>query len=115
MNALNYTEIRGKRCRIMWIQRDPNQRRSGTGNIFVKNLPLSVDSKALADIFGMIKPVASAKVVLDETGASRGYGYVTFFSDADSRAAVENVHGMEFGGQTLDVKPFVSKQARLKA
>ena len=115
MQALNYTEIRGKRCRIMWSQRDPNARRSGVGNVFVKNLPPSVDSKALAEIFGVMRPVASAKVVTDETGASRCYGYVTFFSDADAKNAVENINGMEFGGLTLDVKPFVTKQVRLKA
>ena len=115
MAALNYTEIRGKRCRIMWSQRDPNVRRSGVGNVFVKNLPPTVDSKALAEIFGVMRPVASAKVVTDEAGASRCYGYVTFFTDADAKNAVENIHGMEFGGLTLDVKPFVTKQARLKA
>jgi len=115
MAALNYTEIRGKRCRIMWSQRDPNVRRSGVGNVFVKNLPPTVDSKALAEIFGVMRPVASAKVVTDEAGVSRCYGYVTFFTDADAKNAVENIHGMEFGGLTLDVKPFVTKQARLKA
>ena len=115
MSALNYTEIRGKRCRIMWSQRDPNVRRSGVGNVFVKNLPPTVDSKALAEIFGVMRPVASAKVVTDEAGVSRCYGYVTFFTDADAKNAVENIHGMEFGGLTLDVKPFVTKQARLKA
>ena len=99
----------------MWSQRDPNVRRSGVGNVFVKNLPPTVDSKALAEIFGVMRPVASAKVVTDEAGVSRCYGYVTFFTDADAKNAVENIHGMEFGGLTLDVKPCVTKQARLKA
>jgi hypothetical protein len=65
MAALNYTELRGRKCRIMWSQRDPNVRRAGVGNVFVKNLPPTVDSKALAEIFGVMRPVASAKVVTD--------------------------------------------------
>jgi polyadenylate-binding protein len=115
MAAYNYTEIRGKKCRIMWSQRDPNSRRAGVGNVFVKNLPPTVDSKALADIFGVVKPVASAKVVTDEQGNSRCYGYVTFNSEADAKQAVDTIHGMPFLDQTLDVKPFVPKSQRVKA
>jgi polyadenylate-binding protein len=115
MKAVNYSQIRGKKCRIMWSQRDPNARRSGTGNVFVKNLPKSVDSKALADIFSEVRQVASAKVVTDENGESRCYGYVTFYSDADAKFAVENINGMEFGDLVLDVKPFVTKATRVKA
>ena len=32
-----------------------------------------------------MRPVASAKVVTDEAGVSRCYGYVTFFTDADAK------------------------------
>lgn len=110
MGTLNYSEIRGKKCRMMWSQRDPNTRRNGVGNLFVKNLPPTVDSKSLADVFNVIRPVASAKVVTDEAGKSRGYGYVTFFSDDDARTAVATINGMEFEGRTLDVAPFVPRK-----
>lgn len=36
MEQLNYTELKGKPMRIMWVRRDPTVRKTGRGNIFVK-------------------------------------------------------------------------------
>ena len=51
LETLNYTQINGKPIRIMWSHRDPAQRKSGVGNLFIKNLEDSIDHKALHDTF----------------------------------------------------------------
>jgi RNA recognition motif-containing protein len=38
LDTLNYSSIKGRSCRLMWTQRDPSARKSGAGNIYVKNL-----------------------------------------------------------------------------
>lgn len=45
LQELNYHPLRNSPIRIMWSQRDPSMRRTGTGNIFIKNLDVEIDNK----------------------------------------------------------------------
>jgi polyadenylate-binding protein len=112
LRELNYTPIRNKPCRIMWSQRDPNNRKTGFGTIFVKNIPPSIDHKMLAETFSHVGSVSSARVAINESGGSRGYGYVTFESEKDAAAAVASMRNFEFEGFNVEVRPFVPKASR---
>ncbi|KAG2737236.1 RNA-binding domain-containing protein, partial [Suillus brevipes Sb2] len=73
LEQLNYSLIKNRACRIMWSQRDPALRKTGQGNIFIKNLDEAIDNKALDHTFAAFGNVLSCKVATDEQGRSKGY------------------------------------------
>lgn len=113
LDTMNFTMIKSKACRIMWSQRDPSLRRSGVGNIFVKNLHESIDNKQLYDTFSLFGNILSCKVVTDrETGKSKGYGYVHYETAEAANAAIEKLDGMLIDGQEVQVGHFMRRNER---
>ncbi len=113
LDTMQFTEIKGKACRIMWSQRDPSLRKSGVGNIFVKNLAKSVDNKNLFDIFSMFGNILSCKVAVSgDDGESKGYGYVHFETAEAAQEAVAKLNGASIDDSEVTVTPFVRVQER---
>jgi len=112
LDELNYTQIKGRPCRIMWSQRDPNLRKSGQGNIFIKNLDAAIDNKALHDTFAAFGNILSCKVAQDENGNSKGYGFVHYETDEAAAAAIKHVNGMLLNEKKVYVGHHIPKKDR---
>lgn len=93
LDTMNFKDIRNKACRIMWSHRDPSLRKSGLGNIFVKNLDPEIDNKTLYDTFSIYGNILSCKVATDKNGVSLGYGFVHFESEASARDSIAECNG----------------------
>lgn len=115
LDTLNYSSIKGRSCRIMWSQRDPSLRKSGAGNVFVKNLDPNIDNKALYDTFSLFGNILSCKVASDSSGKSRGYGFVHYETEEAAKSSIERVHGMQIGEKTVQVTAFVKREEKEKA
>ncbi|KAL9115078.1 MAG: hypothetical protein Q9227_000872 [Pyrenula ochraceoflavens] len=112
LDELNYTLIKGRPCRIMWSQRDPNLRRSGQGNVFIKNLDTAIDNKALHDTFAAFGNILSCKVAQDESGNSKGYGFVHYETAEAATQAIKQVNGMLLNDKKVFVGHHIAKKDR---
>lgn len=112
LEQLNYSLIKNRPCRIMWSQRDPALRKTGQGNIFIKNLDEGIDNKALHDTFVAFGNVLSCKVATDEAGNSKGYGFVHYETAESADAAIKAVDGMLLNDKKVFVGLHVPRKER---
>ncbi|XP_054894267.1 polyadenylate-binding protein 4 [Poeciliopsis prolifica] len=111
LDTMNFDVVKGKPIRIMWSQRDPSLRKSGVGNVFIKNLDKSIDNKALYDTFSAFGNILSCKVVCDENG-SKGYAFVHFETQDAADRAIDKMNGMLLNDRKVFVGRFKSRKER---
>ncbi|XP_015587756.1 polyadenylate-binding protein 1 isoform X2 [Cephus cinctus] len=114
LDTMNFDMIKGRPIRIMWSQRDPSLRKSGVGNVFIKNLDKNIDNKAMYDTFSAFGNILSCKVAQDETGNSKGYGFVHFETEEAANKSIDKVNGMLLNGKKVYVGKFIPRKEREK-
>jgi len=120
IDTMNFDEIKGKPIRIMWSQRDPALRKSGHGNIFIKNLDKSIDNKQLYDTFSAFGNILSCKVCVNkpenefDQPESKGYGFVHFETEEAAQKAIEKVNGKLLKEKKVYVGRFKSRNERIR-
>ncbi|KAJ4889268.1 Polyadenylate-binding protein 2 [Raphanus sativus] len=112
IQELNYIPLNGRPVRVMYSRRDPSVRRSGAGNIFIKNLDKSIDHKALHDTFSAFGSIISCKVAVDSSGQSKGYGFVQYETEESAQKAMAQLNGMLLNDKQVYVGPFLRRQER---
>ncbi|KAL2939363.1 Polyadenylate-binding protein 2 [Bienertia sinuspersici] len=112
IDVLNFTPLNNKPIRIMYSHRDPSIRKSGAGNIFIKNLDKAIDNKALHETFSAFGTILSCKVATDASGQSKGHGFVQYETEESAQKAIEKLNGMLLNDKQVYVGPFQRRQER---
>ena len=81
-------------------------------NLFVKNLPFSVNSGQLRAAFQEFGNIFSARVMTERSGNSRGFGFVCFGTRAEAEAAQKKMDGRWVFGRRLYVSFAQAKAER---
>jgi len=74
------------------IQRERMSKYQGV-NLYVKNLDETIDDEKLRQEFSVCGTITSAKVMSDEKGASKGFGFVCFSTPEEATKSVTEMNG----------------------
>jgi RNA recognition motif-containing protein len=72
-------------------------------NIYIGNLVSSSTERDLRQLFERYGTVGKVNIVTEQSGRSRGFGFVEMPDSQAAQAAIVALHGKELGGQPLTV------------
>jgi RNA recognition motif-containing protein len=90
-----------------WV--DPNSHNSNNNNLYIKNLSDNVTEEKLRELFSPFGDIVSVKVMRDDMGNSKGFGFVCFSNAPDAHKAKHTMHT-----QMVEKKPLFVTFAQKK-
>ncbi|KAG8190348.1 hypothetical protein JTE90_014452 [Oedothorax gibbosus] len=81
-------------------------------NVYLKNFGLRLKDEDLMELCHKFGTILSAKVMTDEKGVSKGFGFVSFKDPDSAKEAVENLNGIILGDSKLFVGRAKNKAER---
>lgn len=66
-------------------------------NLFVKNLDEHITEEALEKAFSQLGKVSSVAIIKDDTGNSKGFGFVNFESPESAKNAIALLNASQLG------------------
>ena len=117
---LNGTEMMGRRI-VVEIpanastkrQNDQSNRNGGqeSSSIIVRNLPFNLDEEELGDIFRSCGSIKKFRIIKNESGVSKGFGFVDFETPEEAKNALSK-NGIEISGRNVTVDFSIPKDNR---
>ncbi|KAK8524873.1 hypothetical protein V6N13_015871 [Hibiscus sabdariffa] len=117
MTALHDTMLIGKKLYVSKFVRRSERRTAEEEkftNLYVKNLFGDMTEDRLKEMFSRYGKICSAVIMKDDKGISRGFGFVSFQSPDDAKAALEAMNGVPIGSKNLFVGRAQNKAERTR-
>ena len=113
IDVLNFQVINGKPIRVLYSQRDPAVRRSGVGNIFIKNSGQGDRQQGVAGYVCAVRDDHERpRWRWTGKGTRRGTASCSSRPQEAAQAAIDNVNGMELNDKQVYVGPFQRRAER---
>jgi len=103
LNNLNCRKIYNKEIKVNWASAGTNREDTAAHHhIFVGDLSPDINDEALFKAFQPFGSVSDARVMWDQnTGRSRGYGFVAFREKTDAERAMKDMNGEWLGSRAI--------------
>ena len=72
-------------------------------SLLVKNLDINMTQKEFYNIFLEYGDIVSGKIEYDESGISKGFGYIYYFTEESAEEAKKNLNGKSFYGKNIEI------------
>ncbi|KAF8471975.1 hypothetical protein BDZ91DRAFT_677306 [Kalaharituber pfeilii] len=110
---MNQIRLYGKPIRVNKASADKQKTVEVGAELFVGNLDPMVDEKTLFETFSTFgNLVAAPKIARDESGASKGYGFVSYDSFEASDKAIESMNGQYLMNKEVSVQYAYKKDGK---
>ncbi|GMM29762.1 Rie1 protein [Martiniozyma asiatica (nom. inval.)] len=84
------------------------------GHLFIRGFSNSTTKKMLCDIFAPFGNILECKIVKDEYGVSKCFGFINFDNKNSANKAITSLDGSLLNGNKLFINHHISKKDRLK-
>ncbi|KAM0332937.1 hypothetical protein ACHAQA_001593 [Verticillium albo-atrum] len=112
-NVMNGVKLYGKSLRVNKASADKQKQAEVGAELFVGNLDPMVDEKILYDTFSRFGPLLNLpKVAREDSGGSKGFGFISFADFESSDAAVDNLHGQYLLSKEVSVQYAFKKDGK---
>lgn len=79
--------------------------------LYVGNMSFQTTESDLRETFGQFGTVTDVQIATDrETGRPRGFAFITFSSEEESRLAAEKLNGVDLNGRQIAVNEAKAKE-----
>ncbi|KAF8427428.1 hypothetical protein EV426DRAFT_589971 [Tirmania nivea] len=110
---MNQIRLYGKPIRVNKASADKQKTTEIGAELFVGNLDPMVDEKTLFETFSTFGGlVAAPKIARDESGASKGYGFISYDSFEASDKAIESMNGQYLMNKEISVQYAYKKDGK---
>ncbi|XP_071724544.1 polyadenylate-binding protein 7-like [Rutidosis leptorrhynchoides] len=103
---------KAERQRFLRSQYEERRKETKGLNLYVKNIVSKVNEEHLRNVLGQCGRITSIKIMRDDKGISRGFGFVCFSTREEANNAIHRLRGILFHGKSLYVSIARSKEER---
>lgn len=101
--AVSRAASKTDRAKFLRSVHSPSWKPEENANVYVKNLDYSIDEEVLRSHFRPFGPIINVRIMRDDIGNSKGYGFVSYAAHTDAVKAVDALDGVRIGKLPIHV------------